>query len=249
MNNTAQNKIHIEETVGIFVGQFSDNILHKHYALQISIASQDKFEIIEENSNKSSYSTCFINSNIKHQFKNNETSLIILINPISSIGHQLHNRFKNVQITSLNEDFEQLAEIFTDYLQCNSDFTNLINSINNYFINFKCQCELKNHFKDERIYKSIQYLEQNFDRVVSLEEIADICFLSKTRFLHLFKEKTSLNFRRYQLWNKLIKSLPYLKTHSITETAHQFGFTDSSHYNRTFKQTFGLSPKFLSSLK
>ncbi|WP_409050310.1 helix-turn-helix domain-containing protein [Sphingobacterium sp. 2149] len=85
--------------------------------------------------------------------------------------------------------------------------------------------------------------------MVSLKEIANICFLSETRFLHLFKEKTNLNFRRYQLWNKLIKSLPYLKEHSITDTAYQFGFTDSSHYSRTFKETFGLTPKFLSSLK
>lgn len=249
MNDTAQNKIHIERTMGMFVGQFNDNSLHKHYALQISVASQGKFEITGEKNNQNSYSTCFINSNVQHQFKSNETSLIILINPISSIGHQLYNKYRNIQITSLNENFEQLVEIFDDYLQNGSDFTNLAHNINNYFVNFKCQCELENHFEDERIYKAIQYLEQNFDRIVSLEEISSVCFLSETRFLHLFKEKTNLNFRRYQLWNKLIKSLICLKKQSITETAHQFGFTDSSHYSRTFKETFGLSPKFLSSLK
>ncbi|MNK14572.1 DNA-binding transcriptional regulator AraC [compost metagenome] len=249
MNDTAQNKIHIEKTMGVFVGQFNDNVSHKHFALQISVASQGKFKITDAKDNQNSYSTCFINSNVLHQFKSNETSLIILINPISSIGHQLYNKYRNIKITSLDEDFEQLVEIFADYLQNDSDFINLTNKINNYFVNFRCECELKNHFEDERIYKAIQYLEQNFDRIVSLKEIANICFLSETRFLHLFKEKTNLNFRRYQLWNKLIKSLPYLKEHSITETAHQFGFTDSSHYSRTFKETFGLTPKFLSSLK
>lgn len=249
MNDTAQNKIYIEKTMGVFVGQFNDNVSHKHFALQISVASQGKFKITDAKDNQNSYSTCFINSNVLHQFKSNETSLIILINPISSIGHQLYNKYRNIKITSLDEDFEQLVEIFADYLQNDSDFINLTNKINNYFVNFRCECELKNHFEDERIYKAIQYLEQNFDRIVSLKEIANICFLSETRFLHLFKEKTNLNFRRYQLWNKLIKSLPYLKEHSITDTAHQFGFTDSSHYSRTFKETFGLTPKFLSSLK
>ena len=249
MNDTAQNKIHIEKTMGVFVGQFNDNVSHKHFALQISVASQGKFKITDEKDNQNSYSTCFINSNVLHQFKSNETSLIILINPISSIGHQLYNKYGNIKITSLDEDFEQLVEIFADYLQNDSDFISLTNKINNYFVNFRCKCELKDHFEDERIYKAIQYLEQNFERIVSLKEIANICFLSETRFLHLFKEKTNLNFRRYQRWNKLIKSLPYLKEHSITETAHQFGFTDSSHYSRTFKETFGLTPKFLSSLK
>ena len=249
MNNTAQNNIYIERTMGVFVGKFNDNVSHKHFALQISIASQEKFRITDEKYKQNFYSTCFINSNVLHQFKSNETSLIILINPISSLGHQLYNKYRNINITSLDEDFEQLVEIFADYLQNDSDFIDLTNKINNYFVKFRCQCELKNHFEDERIYKAIQYLEQNFDRIVSLEEIANICFLSESRFLHLFKEKTNLNFRRYQLWNKLIKSLPSLKKLSITETAHQFGFTDSSHYSRTFKETFGLTPKFLSSLK
>jgi AraC-like DNA-binding protein len=70
------------------------------------------------------------------------------------------------------------------------------------------------------------------------------CHLSPTRFLHLFKEKTNLNFRRYQLWNKVVKSLPYLIKNSITETAYTFGFSDSSHYTRTFIETFGVTPKF-----
>lgn len=245
MNDTTQNKIHIDRTWGLFIGQFNDNVLHRHYALQISMASQGKFEITDENNSQTSYTTCFINNNVRHQFRSTETCLIILINPISCIGHQLYNKCINTQIASLNEDLKQLPDIFIDYLRNDLNFSELIKNIRNFFVNFNCECEHENHFADDRIYKAIQYLDLNFDRIVSLEEIADFCFLSKTRFLHLFKEKTNLNFRRYQLWKKLIKSLPYLKTQSITETAHQFGFTDSSHYSRTFKETFGLSPKFL----
>lgn len=230
---------------GLFIGRFNDNVLHRHYALQISVASLGTFEITDENNNQTFHKNCFINSNVRHQFRSNEMSLIILINPISSIGHQLYNKFRNTQIASLNEDLKRLSDIFTDYLRNDLNFAELIKNISNYLVDFKCECELENHFADDRIYKAIQHLEQNFDRIVSLEEIAAFCFLSETRFLHLFKEKTNLNFRRYQLWNKLIKSLPYLKNHSITETAHQFGFTDSSHYTRTFKETFGLNPKFM----
>lgn len=245
MNSTAQNKIHIDGMWGLFIGQFNDNVLHRHYALQISVTSQGEFEITDENNNRTSYKACFINSNVRHQFSSNETSLIILINPISSIGHQLYNKFKNTQITSSNEVLKRLSDIFTGYLRNDLNFAELIKNISDYLVVFKCECEQENHFSDDRIYKAIQYLEQNFDRIVSLEEISRFCFLSETRFLHLFKEKTNLNFRRYQLWNKLIKSLPYLKKHSISETAHQLGFTDSSHYTRTFKETFGLNPKFM----
>ena len=110
---------------------------------------------------------------------------------------------------------------------------------------YKCDCEVKNHPKDDRIVRVLDFIETNFDKVYSVEEIAELCYLSPSRFLHLFKEKTGLNFRRYQLWNKTVKSLPYLVANSITDTAHTFGFTDSSHYTRTFKETFGVNPKFM----
>jgi AraC-like DNA-binding protein len=42
-----------------------------------------------------------------------------------------------------------------------------------------------------------------------------------------------------------VKSLPHLTKNSITDTAYTFGFTDSSHYAKTFKETFGVNPKFM----
>jgi AraC-like DNA-binding protein len=103
---------------------------------------------------------------------------------------------------------------------------------------------LDNHLQDDRIIKAFEFIDKNFEKVLSLEEVAEYCYLSPTRFLHLFKEKTNLNFRRYQLWNKVVKSLPYLMKNSITGTAYTFGFSDSSHYTRTFIETFGVTPKF-----
>lgn len=245
MTDTSKNKIYIDHMWGLFTGRFDDNVLHKHYALQISMASRGSFEITDENHKQTSYETCFINSNVQHRFKSEEACLILLINPISRIGHQLYHKYNNAKIICLEEDLKELHGIFRDYAGSNLTFADLVKSTRKYLEHYTCT----DYLADKRIYNAIQYLEQNFDRIVSLEEISGFSCLSETRFLHLFKEKTNLNFRRYQLWNKLIKSLPYLQTHSITETAHECGFSDSSHYSRTFKETFGLSPKFLLPLK
>ncbi|SMG16214.1 helix-turn-helix domain-containing protein [Sphingobacterium psychroaquaticum] len=247
MNKATANKIYIGRTMGVFVGQFNDNALHKHYALQISVTAFGEFQITDENNQHLFYSTCFISSNIKHRFSSDETTLIILINPISTLGHQLAARYRDKKIVNLDHELKPLVDFLIAYLNDGNKFDILIDNLTTFLTRFKCACE--NHFEDDRIYSAITYLENNFDRIVSLKEIAAQSFLSETRFLQLFKEKTNLNFRRYQLWNKLVKSLPALEAHSITETAHRFGFTDSSHYSRTFKETFGLSPKFLLSLK
>jgi hypothetical protein len=166
MTNTLQTKIHIDSMWGLFIGQFNDNVLHRHYALQISVASRGNFEIIDENDIQKPYSACFINSNVKHQFKSNETTLIILINPISTIGHYLYDKYRNEQIARLNGELNQISDIFISYLRNDFTFTGLAKNISNYFVNFKCECELENHFADDRIYKAIQHLEQNFDRII-----------------------------------------------------------------------------------
>lgn len=249
-NNDLQlSKLHIDKMWALFIGQFNDNVMHRHYALQISITVNGYFMVTDAANYDKSYTQCFINSNVPHQFRSNETCLIILINPLSTLGHQLFKKYNHNEIINPGEDLHQLSIFLSDYLKQNCNFHELIDNIKKYLEQLKCTCESENHFSDERIYRTIQYLEQHFDRIISLEEMSKFCHLSQTRFLHLFKEKTNLNFRRYQLWNKLIKSLPYIKTQSITETAHQFGFTDSSHYTRTFKETFGLSPKILKLLK
>ena len=64
MNDTTRNKIHIDRNWGLFIGQFNDNLPHKHYALQISIASKAEFEITDNKENKRTFEDCFINSNV-----------------------------------------------------------------------------------------------------------------------------------------------------------------------------------------
>jgi len=97
---------------GLFIGQLNDNVLHQHYALQICIASKENFALTDENGKQEFYASCFINSNVKHRFNSNETSLILLLNPISSIGHQLHKNYYHEQITKLNSNLEQLNDSF-----------------------------------------------------------------------------------------------------------------------------------------
>lgn len=247
--SSIQHKIHIDKMWGLFIGQFDDNVLHHHYALQICAVSIGKFKLTDETGKETFYTSCFINSNVGHQLKCLETSLIILINPLSSIGQNLYNSYSHIQIEKLTPNLEHLSGVFFNYLKKELTFSELIETIRTSLTNLTCTSKQYHDFEDLRISKAIGYLEQHVDRIVSLKEIAAYCSLSETRFLHLFKEKTRLSFRGYQRWNKLIKSIPHLKTHSITETAHQFGFTDSSHYTRTFKTTFGLSPKILKSLE
>jgi AraC-like DNA-binding protein len=237
---------YFDKNFGLFLGQLADNKPHKHYALQVSVSTKTDFTLSLKNELDIFGKTVYLNSKVEHKLVCDTIQLTILINPLSSIGHQLYLKFKNSDYSILEDNLSielsnQLKKVETQ----NLTFENLCSSISQTLTQYKCTCEQENHLQDDRIIKAIEFMDKNFDEVLSLEKVAEYCNLSPTRFLHLFKERTNLNFRRYQLWNKLVKSLPYLTKNSITDTAYTFGFSDSSHYTRTFIETFGVTPKFL----
>lgn len=65
--------------------------------------------------------------------------------------------------------------------------------------------------------------------------------LSSSRFQHLFKEQTGVPFRRYRLWMRLQGTMmKVLSGRTLTEAAHECGFSSSAHLSAAFKDMFGL---------
>ncbi|WP_428742177.1 helix-turn-helix domain-containing protein [Tenacibaculum sp.] len=237
---------HFDKNFGLFVGDLTTNEFHKHYALQISVSEKPNMNLASKDGTEKSGDSFFVSSRVEHKLLSPKTQLTILINPLSSLGHQLYINYGELNVSILETGFKnKLVSILSKFNTSEINFKELCTLVTDTLNEYQCSCKIENHSNDDRIIKALEFFDDNFEKVYSLEEIAEICCLSPSRFLHLFKEKTGLNFRRYQLWNKMIKSLPFLSVNSITDTAHMFGFTDSSHYTRTFKETFGLTPKFM----
>ncbi|WP_208640202.1 helix-turn-helix domain-containing protein [Massilia violaceinigra] len=65
--------------------------------------------------------------------------------------------------------------------------------------------------------------------------------LSSSRFQHLFKEQTGVSFRRYRLWARLQATISnVLDGRTLTQAAHEAGFSSSAHLSAAFKAMFGL---------
>lgn len=94
---------------------------------------------------------------------------------------------------------------------------------------------------DIRVQKITAYLASRLDRPVSLAAAAKIAGLSAGRARHLFVEHTGLPFRTYLLWLRLMKAVGiFAGGGSLTEAAHEAGFSDSAHFSRTFRRMFGI---------
>lgn len=98
-------------------------------------------------------------------------------------------------------------------------------------------------FAQKQIQRSCNFIEENWDKNLSLEEIAKEAHLSRFHFLRLFKQQTGIAPYSFLLQLRLNKAKKMLeKGKSLSETALDCLFSDQSHLQRQFKKNFGLSP-------
>lgn len=233
------NTVYIDRDFGWFVGGFENNQQHKHYAVQLSIPINGKVILKTKNGTFESEQPILIKSNVMHQIVSNTRQFLLLTNPASSIGH-FWNHLSDKEIQEIN--LTPALELRRALIDTNQKHV-LAKQLNSIIEKHDCFCSSAIHKGDERINHALVYLSKHFDKIVSLDEIADHCHISTSRFLHLFKGETGITYRRAQLWNKLIKGMPQFGKKSFTEIAHGVGFSDSAHLSRVFKENFGFSPR------
>jgi len=228
------NYIFIENDWGMFIGKFSDNLFHKHYAIQITIPLFEEIQIESLRKQIKTKKATIVPSNVEHNVNSNYPFTLLLINPIKIFVNS--NEIFEPELDPINKIQSLSKDLINSNLKAKEFKVQIGNIIN------ELSKDNANQI-DDRILKSVEYLKQNKERKVSLTEVAQICHLSESRLLHLFKSETGITFRRAQLWNKISESISSLFQSSITETAYKFGFSDSAHYSRTFKENFGFTPK------
>lgn len=95
-----------------------------------------------------------------------------------------------------------------------------------------------------RIDKVISYLNKNYTRQVSLEEIASFAAMNTTAFCRYFKCKTGKSFKNYILDMRIgyACKLLLMEDISISQLSSECGFETISHFNKTFKKNTGCVP-------
>jgi len=100
-------------------------------------------------------------------------------------------------------------------------------------------------YNSRRIEKAFQYMYTNFDRTVTLNEVARLVNMTDVSFSRFIKKRTGNTFidslneiRLGHASKKLIDT-----THSIAEISYNCGFNNISNFNRIFKKKKGCTPK------
>jgi AraC-like DNA-binding protein len=104
---------------------------------------------------------------------------------------------------------------------------------------------LKPRNVDGRVRRVIDMLVDDLqDNAISASACAAEIGLSTSRFLHLFKDSTSIPFRSQRMWKRARRFLDHAnREDSLTEVALGLGYPDSSHFSHSIRASFGLQPR------
>ena len=99
--------------------------------------------------------------------------------------------------------------------------------------------------KNEIIDKAIKIINEEYNKGLGLEDLADKLHLSKNYLCSLFKEETGFTFCQYlnTLKTNKAKKLLLEDKKTLEYISYECGFSSQPHFTMTFKKYTGKTPK------
>jgi len=100
-------------------------------------------------------------------------------------------------------------------------------------------------YNSRRIEKAIEYMNQSFQKHITLNEVAKLANMTDVSFSRFFRNRTGITFMDSLLEMRLGHASRLLidTTQSVAEVAYTCGFNNISNFNRLFKKKKGCTPK------
>ena len=120
--------------------------------------------------------------------------------------------------------------LFLDYLTQSAKSTKLVQS---------------SKMSDYYIKEAINYIEQNFQNNITIEDIAAICGINRSYFGKIFRNSIGRSPQEFLMNYRMVKATELLKltSLSIAEIGSAVGYENQLHFSRAFKTVYGISPR------
>ena len=247
------------------------NKLHQHEEIQISIILEGEGDlVVGDTINRYQQGDVFmIGSNLPHLFKSEENTSrpsfmktlfftkesfgkfffeLLELKELEALFRKLDGGIKlHSDQTIILAHFEKLSEAtqlerFIEFLTILKHISKAETSSLSSFIYQRAYTE------DEgaRMSDVMNYAMSEFNKEITLNEIADIANMSPNAFCRYFKQRTNKTFFQFLLEIRLEHACRLLKKNkdlSIAEVSYLSGFRNISNFNRKFKAYKGTTPR------
>lgn len=145
--------------------------------------------------------------------------------------------------------FNQIIKMIKEKPTCYE--LQIINWLTKYFIelynNDYVKIKSNNTVADKNytaVRDAIQYIENNYSKQLTVEELAKNAGFSKSRFMNIFKEYTKTSCKKFINLYRLEQSQIMLRNtnDTVLNIAISCGYNNISLFNREFKKVYGVTP-------
>lgn len=98
---------------------------------------------------------------------------------------------------------------------------------------------------DYYIKEAINYIEQNFQNNITIEDIAAVCGINRSYFGKIFRNSIGRSPQEFLMNYRMVRATELLKltSLSIAEIGSAVGYENQLHFSRAFKTVYGISPR------
>ncbi|WP_185151507.1 helix-turn-helix domain-containing protein [Peribacillus simplex] len=256
----------IEDSYQISMQNIRHHSQHIHLGIEILFVIRGEIEVMV---NQDSYHLAendlmLINANDVHTVKGHEDNVVLLLQiPL----HSIEQHYPDIHVCyfdcrSSKEDnglyilFDQIRQLLAEILiahyqeqdgselEINSQIFKLVTLL---IRNFKTTHLGQNRFnemKDERIRDILTFIEKNYRKQMSFEEIAKRQYLSLYYLSRYFKQAVGVSFSQYVKQIRLKSAVHELlyTDHNIMKVSLNNGFPNVKAFNKAFKEMYNQTP-------
>lgn len=217
--------------------------LHSMGTFAINVGMYQPFYLKTVDGSYQPYRCAIIPAGCDHElFCNGNVIASLMIEKNSADFMRLKKRFSFSSTTITPVDDVEWIDVFQTIYQENLTKTQIQQLIDK-LLNVEMEMT---HQLDPRIDSIMQTIRLDSGTEFSQEYLANTVGLSPSRFRHLFREQSDIPYSRYKIWRRVITAMETLhKVDNLTHAAMEAGFTDSAHFNRCFRATFGVNPSLM----
>ena len=97
---------------------------------------------------------------------------------------------------------------------------------------------------DDKISSAIEFMKNNFNKDISINDIAEMYNLNINYFSVLFKKKTSRSAINFLTELRMKAAKEYLKNteENVADISKKVGYEDTQYFFRVFKKSEGITP-------
>jgi AraC-like DNA-binding protein len=216
---------------------------HSHHAVQVTLALRGTVNLYTEGDSYAG-SAAAVAPDVSHTFQADGAVVHLFIEPESRLGRALQGRvFPRTPLAPLDPASVQdcVAQLSDWYDRPRRRDEHLI-ELGRALVARLSDEQSEPRPPDPRVQRILTWAPAQIQKPVSLADAARLVGLSSGRARHLFVEQTGLPFRTWLLWLRLQKAIEgHARGLSLTDAAHDAGFSDSAHFSRTFRTMFGVT--------